>query len=355
MKIGLVGLQNSGKTTIFNALTKSEAEVTMYASIKTEPNLAIVDVGDERVIKLSEMYRPKKMTFATLELLDFVGLAENSARGNSFPAEFLRLIKNMDALALVVRNFPDDLMGEPDPLTDLAQLTDELLLADLILIESRLEKIEWNSKRVKKTIEVQFEEKTLRKLLEQLNQNLPIRDLDLSADERRAIQGFQFITSKPVMVILNSAETNFGRNQALLDGIAELYRVVEFAGKFEMELSRLDDEAASFFMDDMGITESARDRLTQLAYEILGYISFFTVGPDEVRAWNIQIGDTAVAAAGEIHSDLARGFIRAECFSYDDLVRCGTEKSIREKGLFRLEGKEYLVRDGDILSIRFNV
>jgi ribosome-binding ATPase YchF (GTP1/OBG family) len=177
----------------------------------------------------------------------------------------------------------------------------------------------------------------------------------LSDEEEKVIRGFQFLSMKPILVVLNSDETRFGKNGGLMCEIEKAFRSIEFAGKFEMELGLLDDEAAELFMQDMGIKESAYRRLTNLAYEVLGYISFFTVGSDEVRAWNIRKGDRALDAAAAIHSDLARGFIRAECFSYDDCLRYGSEKAIREKGRFHLEGKDYLVQDGDILNIRFNV
>ena len=189
-----------------------------------------------------------------------------------------------------------------------------------------------------------------------MERDQPIRDLVLDRDEQKVIRGFQFLTQKPLMVILNSDDRVFGTNQDLLAEVEKKHRVIEFAGQFEMELSRLKhDEEAKLFMDDMGIKRSARDRLTQFAYETLGYISFFTVGSDEVRAWNIREGTTTREAAGTIHTDLARGFIRAECFRYDDLVDLGSEKAIRQKGLFRLEGKDYIVQDGNILSIRFAV
>jgi ribosome-binding ATPase YchF (GTP1/OBG family) len=179
--------------------------------------------------------------------------------------------------------------------------------------------------------------------------------MTLSPDEERMVRGFQFLTKKPLMAILNSDEARYGKNEPMLAEISKTCRVIEFAGKFEMELSRLDEDEAGLFMEDMGIRESAYRRLTTLAYETLGYISFFTVGSDEVRAWNVRDGNTALDAAATIHSDLARGFIRAECFSYRDFLQCGSEKGVRETGLFRLEGKEYRVQDGDILSIRFNV
>ncbi|NOZ05902.1 MAG: redox-regulated ATPase YchF [Chloroflexi bacterium] len=356
MKIGLIGLPNSGKTTIFNALTASEAEITSYANNGTKPNLAVVYVEDERVTRLAAMYRPKRTVYATIELADFAGFAGSVDKNGSIPDSMMRLIKTTDALAAVIRNFTDDWLGPPTPLADVARLNDELLIADLIATETRLERIEWANKRGKKTKELAFEEKVLRKILTQLNENRPIRELELSASEQKVISGFQFLTLKSLMLILNSDEANFGADEALLTEIQSLYETVEFAGKFEMELAQLDDaEEAELFMQELGITASAQRRLTQLAYKTLGHISFFTVGADEVRAWNIRAGDPAVDAAGVIHSDLKRGFIRAECFSYQALMSFGSEKGVRENGQFRLEGKDYLVQDGDILNIRFHV
>jgi GTP-binding protein YchF len=270
--------------------------------------------------------------------------------------EVLRLVRNVDALAMVVRNFADDMSGEPDPAEDLRMLGEEFLLADLIIAEKRLEKIEAGYKRGIKNPQIQAEEKVLRRISEQLNEMKPIREMEISDEERRIIRGFQFLTLKPIVVILNSSEETFGNSTGVVESISTQAPVVEFAGTFEMELAQLDsEEEARAFMEDMGITESARDRLTQVAYDVLGYISFFTVGEDEVRAWQICRGDTAVDAAGAIHSDLARGFIRAECFTYDDLTAGGSEKAVKEKGLLRLEGKDYVVKDGDVLSIRYNV
>ena len=354
MKIGLLGLPRAGKTTIFKALTKAEAP-TARSNGKAEPNISVVKVLDERVDRLSEIYDPRKTIYATVEFVDFAGLAESAERKDTFTGGGMAMIKNMDALALVIRNFKDDLLGGPTPLEDLGKINDELMLSDLIVVENRLERIENGFQRGQRTDALVREEKTLRRISEHLNQNLPIRNMALSADEEKAVRGFQFLTKKPVMVILNSDETRFGKNGPLVAEVERTQRVIEFAGRFEMELSELDEEEAALFMEDMGIPESAYRRLTSLAYEILGYISFFTVGSDEVRAWNVRRGDTALDAAAVIHSDLARGFIRAECFSYEACLQYGSEKTIREKGLFRLEGKDYRVQDGDILSIRFNV
>jgi ribosome-binding ATPase len=355
MKIGLIGLPNSGKTTIFNALTKMEASVTSYSDAKAEPNVAVVSVDDQRLHSLTDMYKPKKTTGATIEMIDFPALKEGSAKNGFFSGNSMGWIKSTDALALVVRNFHDDLTGDPLPLHDINEINTELLLADLIIVENRLEKIEWFQKRGQKTNLLALEERALRKIAEQLNNNNPIRHLDFDEDEEKAIRGFQFLTKKPFLIILNSDENVFGHNMDLITEIELRYNVIEFAGRFEMELSRLNDEEAEIFMEDMGIGDSARERLTQFAYRTLGYVSFFTVGDDEVRAWGIHGGDTAVNAAGAIHTDLARGFIRAECFTYDELIQCGSEKRVKENGHFRLEGKDYIVRDGDILSIRFSV
>jgi len=356
VKIGLIGLPTSGKTTIFNALTNSEADVKTYTTEKAGPNRAVVNVIDERITRLSEMYKPKKTVYAAIELIDFVGPPQGPAGRPALSSQAIALMKNTDALALVVRNFQDNLMEEPNPLADVLRMQEELLFSDLVISEGRLERIGSTQKVKNKTGLLQIEEKVLQRIVEQLNRGKPIRELRLSKDEKRIICGFQFLTEKPQMLILNSDEMNFGKSQALLEKIGENHHAIEFAGKFEMELSRLNDEQeAGLFMEDMGIKESARDRLTHMAYETLEYISFFTVGSDEVRAWNLSRGETALGAAAAIHTDLACGFIRAECFSYSDTVESGSEKNIREKGRFRLEGKNYIVQDGDILDIRFNV
>jgi GTP-binding protein YchF len=354
VKIGLIGLPGSGKTTIFNTLTKMKAP-TARANGRVEPNIAVVKVMDERVTHLSEIYLPRKTVYATVEFVDFTGLAGDAGRGSAFSSTAVGTIKTMDALTVVIRNFEDPFNGPPAPVGDLHHINEEFLLSDLVVVENRLESIENDHHRGRRGENTAAEEKILRKILEQLNENLPVREMSLSSDEERIIRGFQFLTKKPLMVILNSDETRYGKNTSLSAEVSKSGRVVEFAGEFEMELSRLSEDEAKLFMEDMDIPESALSRLTNLAYETLGYISFFTVGSDEVRAWNVRDGNTALDAASTIHSDLARGFIRAECFSYRDWLRCGSEKGVRETGLLRLEGRDYPVQDGDILNIRFNV
>jgi ribosome-binding ATPase len=356
MRIGLVGLEKSGKTTIFNALTGSHIETNVFASTKNEPNVAVVQVADPRVERLTGMYKPKKTAYATIECMDFGGFAAEEEKKEIFSPAELALVKNADALALVLRNFShemlDGILGAPDPLKDKDTILTELILSDLILAETRLERIEHFIKRGASTPDMDLEKKALLKVSEALNRNTTITSLNLSPEELKPLRGFRFLTEKPMLVILNSDEAGFGSNQDLVSGLEKDFRTVEFAGQFEMELSALDADEAREFMEEMKISASAKDRLSMLAYEVLGYITFFTVGADEVKAWTIRRGETAVDAAGAIHSDLARGFIRAECFSYDDLMSLGSEKALRDKGLFRLEGKNYLVHDGDIMSIR---
>jgi hypothetical protein len=358
MRIGLIGLEKSGKTTIFNALTGSDARTNAYAATRPEPNIAVVPVADPRVERLVSMYNPKKTTYAVIECMDFVGFAAGEDKKQIFSPSELSLVKNADALALVLRNFShetiDSLLGPSDPLRDKETVMTELILSDLILAESRLERIDHFMKRGAATPDMEAEKKTLVKVCEGLGNNRPISSLGLSPEELKPLRGFRFLTEKPMMVILNSDENNFSKSSAFADALEGGLAMVEFAGLFEMELGKLAEDEAKEFMEDMKIEASAKERLTMLAYDVLGYITFFTVGPDEVKAWTIKKGDTAVDAAGAIHSDLARGFIRAECFSYEDLIGLGSEKALRDKGLLRLEGKTYLVKDGDIMSIRFN-
>ena len=279
MNIGLIGLPNSGKTTIFNALARADARVSSYALSESEPNRAMLDVVDDRVNALCEMYHPRKTTFAAIELIDFAGLTQDAARQELFSSAAMGLIKNMDALAFVVRNFENEMSEPATPFQDIENLEAELLISDLIIAENRLERVEKDIRRGKKTNLLETEKRLLKKLLDHLNDNRPLRLLNLDGESEKMIRGFQFLTKKPAMVIVNSDENSFAKHPQKLTDIPKNYRVVEFAGKFEMELSQLNDPGdIALFMTDMGIEASARDRLCKAAYELLGYISFSTVG-----------------------------------------------------------------------------
>ena len=359
MRIGLIGLPKSGKTTIFNALTGMDIEVSAYSQGESEPNQSIINVVDERITKLSEMYNPKKTIYATIEYIDFAGVNKSDQNQELMSGQGMVLLKNTDALALVARMFTDpvldEMYGAADPVSEIDTIEAEMIISDLIIAEKRLEKIALSYKRGIKTPALQIEEKAINSVIEHLNAEQPLRSLELPEEEEKAIRGFQFISQKPLLVILNTDEKLYHQNQEIIAQLSDRYPTLEFAGKFESELNGLDKEEKVIFMEDMGIENSARDTLTKFSYDILGYLSFFTVGSDEVRAWTIEKNSNAVEAAGKIHSDLARGFIRAECFNYDDLISHGSEKALRDRGLFRLEGKNYIVKDGDILNIRFNV
>ena len=350
----MIGLPNSGKTTIFNALTGFNAQTGYFH--KNEPNIAVVDVIDPRVTILSDMYKPQKTTYSIIEVLDFPGDEEEDSK-RKFDIPQMRLV---DALGFVLRNFDDQILnqtkGGPDPLRDLQDLETEMILSDMQIAEKRLDKVKLNLQRGVKSAENLFEERVLEKVVNLLQSETPLRKADLPPDEEKVIRGFQLLTIKKVMVLLNSDERRYNRNSETLNSLHDRgYEAVDIAGKFEMELLSLEPDDAELFLQEMEIDLTARDKIIQLAYNVLGYISFFTVGKQEVRAWTITKGENAQEAAGKIHSDLERGFIRAECFHYDDLLEFGSEKVLKEKGKIRIEGKQYLVNDGDIMFVRFSV
>ncbi len=358
MKIAIIGLPKTGKTTIFNAVTGNEASTDKYAPPPGEPNVGVVQVPDERVDRLSELYKPKKTVYVHIEYRDYPGIFSSHA-DNPDNALFSD-IKANEGFVLVLRAFHDEEIDElyaaGEPLEQLSAFEDEMILNDLLVAEKRLEKIELGYKRGVKNAHIQFEEKILRQVCEELQAGRALRDMKMHPDEEKTLRGFRFFSQKPLLVLINCAERDYHSLDALKQQIREKgYDAEVIAGRFEEELGKLESDEAQLFMEDMGISQSIRDRFTRFCYKMLGYISFFTVGEDEVRAWTVEEGDNAVTAAGKIHSDLARGFIRAECFQYGDLMEHGSEKVLREKGLFRLEGKDYIVKDGDIISIRFSV
>ncbi len=361
MKIAIIGLPNSGKTTVFNALTGGSAETSSFSTGRLEPNLAAVKVPDARVDALSRIYHPKKTTYAEVQYLDIGGFEGKSEKRESLPTEMLSQIGNADALLHVVRSFRNADVPHPlesvDPGRDAERLEQELILSDLIVIERRLERL---GKEIPKlppkdrgTREIEY--RVLDRFRDGLEDGRPIRSLEPPTDqEERLIRGFQFLSAKPVLTVLNVGENRIDTEPS---GDEELpgEDVIRMSARIEAELAQLEPDDAVEFMQDLGITEAARDRVIKASYRLLGLISFMTVGEDEVRAWTIHRGMKAPEAGGVIHSDIERGFIRAEVVSFDDLVEAGSLAAAKKQGKVRLEGKDYVLRDGDISHFLFNV
>jgi hypothetical protein len=365
MKLGIIGLPNSGKTTLFNALTGLEAETTLYANpISEEPHVGTVKVPDVRIDRLSEIFRPRKTIYADVTCLDITGFAGGISASKQKSALFNQLWE-ADAVIHVVRAFEDDNVSPGgdsiDPLVDAAALELELVFHDLELAETRLERI---AIAMKKGVGKEFEaeQAVLEKCRAQLEQEKPLRNLVLTAPELTAVSSLMFASIKPELVVLNISEDQIrsAATAAQVDALRGFYAgkdalVFALSAEIEMEISRLATGEAQAFLQDLGIDEPAMNRVVREAYELLGLISFFTVGEDEVRAWTIRAGMRAVQAAGKIHSDIERGFIKAETIGYDDFIAAGSMTKAKEKALLRLEGKDYLVLDGDIINFRFNV
>lgn len=361
MRIGIIGLPNSGKTTVFNALTRGTIETAAYSSGQIEPNLAMVKVPDERLDALAKLYKPKKVTPADVQYIDVAGMSSGAATsGGGLSPQFLNYISQVDALLHVVRAFEDDSVAHPDgsvnPGRDLASVDLELMFSDMAIIERRVTRLKAEiGKMPTKDREIrQLELETLERLYAGLEAERPIRAQELNEDEARALRGFQFLSAKPVLVVVNIGESQLGDPPALAYDLPKS-ALVALAGKVEAELAQLEDEDARAFMDDLGISEPARDRVIKASYSMLGLMSFLTAGEDEVRAWTIRTGTPAVEAAGAIHSDIQRGFIRAEIVAYNDLMAAGDMAAAKKAGTVRLEGKTYIVKDGDITHFLFNV
>ena len=359
MKMAIIGLGNSGKTTVFNALTRGTAETAAYSSGQLEPNLATVRVPDSRLDVLAAMFHPKKVTPADVQYVDVAGMSSGASKGSGLPAALLNYLSGADALLHVVRAFRDESVphpeGEIDPRRDIESVDLELTFADLGIIERRLQRLTAEiSKMSAKERELRTAERdTLVRLQEALEQGRPIRDVELSDDEERLIRGYQFLTGKPMLLVINVGDDQVSAPASdFVDGGRE---AVVLAGKIEAELAQLDDEDAAAFMEDLGIKTPARNRVIDLSYRLLGLMSFLTAGPDEVRAWTIRANTPAVEAAGAIHSDIQRGFIRAEIVAYDDLARAGGMAEAKKQGTVRMEGKTYIVKDGDVCHFLFNV
>ncbi|MCL2821017.1 MAG: redox-regulated ATPase YchF [Oscillospiraceae bacterium] len=361
MKIGLVGLNQTGKSTLFNLLTGKENNDNLSIS-KGAANIGSCTVPDERIDFLSELYKPKKTTYAKIEITDIAGFAVSDDSHSSGASRFLNDLRPCDALVHVLRAFESDSVvhdsGSINPARDLEAVETEMLFADLEMIEKRIGRIKAGKKITK---ELETEINLLKKCFDRLEKGGSIFDMELTEQERVFTRQFAFLTEKPRLAVINLGELEWeSKNYPNDDELKALCKkisipLLELCVDMELEISRLPQDDKLPFMEDMGITESGISALAQAAYNLMGLISFITVGEDEVRAWTIEKGLIARSAAGKIHSDIERGFIRAEVVKYSDLHELGSMPKVKDKGLFRLEGKEYIVNDGDIINFRFNV
>src|SRR5919106_3209842 len=362
MQVTIVGLPGSGKTTTFNALAGGHAETGTFSGGRAAPNVGVVKVPDERLDQLSALFEPKKTTHADVTYVD-VAIPAGAAREGTVNPDVLAQIRNADALLHVARAFDDPASVTPaDPWRDVDDLDLEFTVADLAVIEKRLEKLRTLGRHGSQAERdaAAREQELLERLEPPLSEGTPLRAVTLTDDEERMVRGYRFLTQKPVLVVLNIDEGSLAEAEALETAGRERYGqphsdVVALAAKIESEIAELSEDDAALFMADLGISEPSRGRVIRLTYALLGLFSFFTAGEDECRAWTLRQGATAVDAAGAIHSDLARGFIRAEVINWEDLVQAGSEANARKQGLLRTEGRNYLMQDGDSIHVLFNV
>lgn len=365
MKLGIVGLPNVGKSTLFNAITKAGAESANYPFCTIDPNVGVVSVPDERLDKLQEIYNSKKKVHTAIEFYDIAGLVKGASKGEGLGNKFLSHIREVEAIVHVVRCFNDDnivhVEGSVDPIRDIETINLELVLSDLEILERRIDKTTKLARSGDK--EAKFQLGVLEKIKSTLESEKPVRSMDLDESEEEFVKTLCLLTFKPVLYATNISEddlTSGNLENEFVKTVKEYAskensEVIIVCAKLEEELSTLQDEEKLDMLSEYGLDKSGLDQLIQSSYKLLGLMSFLTAGEIEVRAWTIKIGTKAPAAAGKIHSDIERGFIRAETISYDKLVECGSEAVAKEKGYYRLEGKEYIMQDGDVVNFRFNV
>lgn len=361
---GIVGLPNVGKSTLFNAITKAGALAANYPFATIDPNVGVVEVPDERLKKLTELVEPKKTVPTTFEFTDIAGIVKGASKGEGLGNKFLSHIREVDAICQVVRCFEDEnithVAGKVDPIADIEVINLELALADLESVAKRYEKVSKVAKQKDK--DALIEEAILAKIKEALENGKPARSVELSDDEKKVIKGLNLLTIKPMLYVANVSEDeilDIDNNEYVQKvreyADAEGSKVITICAKIEEEISQLDDEEKAMFLEELGIKESGLDQLIRASYDLLGLATYFTAGVQEVRAWTFRKGMKAPECAGIIHSDFERGFIRAETVSYDDLIEAGSMQAAKEAGKVRLEGKDYVVQDGDIMLFRFNV
>ena len=363
MKLGIVGLPNVGKSTMFNSITKAGAECANYPFCTIEPNVGVVPVPDERLDELTKMYNPQKTTHAVIEFVDIAGLVKGASKGEGLGNKFLSHIRETDAICEVVRCFNDSNVvhvdGSVDPIRDIETINLELIFADIETVNKRLDKARKNLKADKK---YQEEIDLLEKIKENLENGISARALEFNEDEEVMVKDMFLLTTKPILYIANVSEEQMGNaeNDELVLKVKEYAskenaEVIPLCVKIEEELSGLEEDDKKEMLEALGLQESGLDKVIKKSYDLLGLMSFLTAGEPEVRAWTIKKGTKAPQAAGKIHSDIERGFIKAEIVSYDDLIREGSMNAAKEKGLVRSEGKEYIMQDGDIVLFKFNV